>query len=246
MRILSTLLFLAATVGPTQGAVLLYNHNATFDLANAALDDLGLAYTQANASNFNTLLTGSTWDLVVLDLPSNLPDGGFASLISYIAGGGKALMSFWALQSHADLAAAFEVQQVSSFFDTPAVSFWDPDHPIFDGVAPLSTWGDNWSDDGDRLDPLGAAVALAGFATDPTTGEAAIVLGNNGMTLYNGFIWDNFSDQVNGRLLIANQIDFLLSQSSTTAIPEPSTYAMLGSGLLVVAVGARRRRTVHK
>jgi hypothetical protein len=108
----------------------------------------------------------------------------------------------------------------------------------------LTSWSDIWADDGDKLDPIGGALALAGFTAAPGAGEAAIILGNSGRTLYNGFLWDEIADAVNGTSLIANQIDYLLNPPG--GIPEPSTYMMLGSGLLIVAAAARRRQSDRK
>lgn len=211
-----------------------------------SLDWLGVSYTVAQQSNFDDLLTGSEWSLVILDMPSTTPSEGFGSLIEYIEGGGKAIMSYWGLQLDPALAAAFEVESVSSFESPSDVHPWDLAHPIFNspnpGIGSLTSWTDWWFDDGDRLNPVGSAVALAGFTTTSQSGQAAIVLGNNGRTLYNGFLWDSL-DGATGIPLIANQISFLLN-GEEEAIPEPATLFLLGPALLALGwAHARRGRT---
>jgi hypothetical protein len=240
----TALLICLSALSATAGNILLYDDNTNNQNAQAALADLGLAFTLANSGNFNTLLTGEAWNLVILDLPSTTPSGGFGDLITHISGGGKALMSFWNLQGEAALAAAFEVSVASSFSSPVDVSAWDGAHAIFNNpnliALPLSSWVDDWADDGDRLNALGTAVALAGFTGAPAAGEAAIVLGNGGRTLYNGFLWDEFGTDQNGRNLIGNQVVFLLD--GTSQVPEPSTFLLLSGGIGALFLLRRRVR----
>jgi len=218
-------------------SILAFDDNTSNGRAISALDSLGLAYTQAGSGNFNTLLTGATWDLVVLDIPSNEPDGGYGDLISYIGGGGRAIMSFWWLQEYPGLAAAFGVTQVSSFSSPQDVYRWDAAHPIFthpNAVGDLTSWTDNWADDGDKL-ALGAdlsAFAVAGFTVAPAVGEGAIIVGNQGRTIYNGFLFDELDNAVP---LIQNEILFALS-------PEPSSILLVCVGFGALGVAVRRRR----
>lgn len=212
--------------------ILLFDTNTNLQNAQTALNNLGLAYTVGNSTTFNGLLTGSSWDLVILDLPSTEPSSGFGDLINYIAGGGSAIMSYWNLDSQAALASAFETSVAADFF-TP-MDIYDWGHPIFSGVSTLTGWTNSWADDGDRLDPIGTATALGGFVPGAgTAGEAAIILGNSGRTIYNGWIFDEVTD-ANGIRLIENEISFLL------AVPEPGTVMLLSLGLAGLAW--RRKR----
>ncbi|MDO8585540.1 MAG: PEP-CTERM sorting domain-containing protein [Armatimonadota bacterium] len=220
----------------TQAApsVLVYDDNTAHQRAQNAITSLGIAYTRATGSTFSGLLTSQSWDLVVVDCPSNTP-GDWLPLINYVQGGGRALMSFWDLDNDTGygnpaLPGAFDVSVSASFGTPQTVYLWSSSHPVFqapNAIGNLTSWTDEWADDGDRLAlvPLRGASALAGYTATATEGQAAIVLGNSGRTIYNGFLWDELNDPA-GRSLIANEAAFLLG-----SVPEPSSILSLLCGL---------------
>jgi hypothetical protein len=228
-------LLVAAAPGKADAAsILVYDNNTSNQNVQDVLTSMGLAFTVGDAGTFNGQLTGGSWDLVIVDAPSTYPD--WTDLINYITGGGSVIASFWALDSEPALATAFGVSVATSLGPPQDVYAWDAGHPIFAGVSTLTSWSDQWADDGDKLNAAGA-ILLGGFAAAPGAGQGAIALGNGGRTIYNGFLFDEITD-ANGRLLIQNEIQFLLDAQ---AVPEPGTIGLLGLGLAAV-VAARRRQ----
>jgi len=230
---------LASTTIASAASILLYDENTSNDIPQQALSNLGMAYTVAGSGNFNSLLTtGGPWDLVIMDVPSTIPSGGFSALGTYIAGGGRAMLSYWDLDIDPSLASAFEASVASSFTTPQNVHSWNAGHPVWAGVGSLTSWNDIWGDNGDRLNATGSGVALGGFVPGAgTLNEAAIVLGNGGRTIVNGFLFDEIND-TNGVRLVENEIRFLLDG---TAVPEPGTLALFGISLAGLAAVRRRR-----
>lgn len=230
-----------ALAGPS---ILLYDNSADNLHARAALDSLSLSYTIATSPTFGTLLGGSTWDLVVVDCPSTTPPD-WTPLIDYVNGGGRAIMSFWDLDNDsgsgdAALPGAFDVSVSSSISSPQDVYRWETGHAVFNTpnlLGDLTGLSDGWADDGDRLNAINGAEALAGFTATATAGEAAIVLGNGGRTIYNGFLFDELISHE----IIANEVGYVLGGVPTVPVPGALLLGSFGAGL----VGwFRRRRTL--
>lgn len=187
----------AATAPGLCQSVLVYDHNSRSQTALSAVAGLGLTHTRGTSGDFTSLLGSQAWDLVIMDLPSNLPQGNWQSALEgHIASGGAAIHSHWQSSSlTAGLQGAFEISnpiahQTQSFYQ------WDGD-PLFSTPNEISgafdVWQDRWGTNGFRLTPTGSAYAAAGFTSNPSAGEAAIVIGNDGATIFNGFLFDDFA-----------------------------------------------------
>ncbi len=239
LRLVAALAFVLAAVGASAQNILVYDDTTDHHRAQNALASLGYTFSVGDAYSFDALLTGGTWDLVVVDCPST--DIYWDSLVSYIEGGGKAIMSYWALQTAPALATAFGVSPVTLFDLPQTVYVWDASSPVFttpNTLGDLTSWSDSWADDGHELGLLAGSTALAGFTSSPTADKAAIVLANSGRTIYNGFLFDELNDPA-GTQLIANEANLLLNGSS---VPEPSALALLIGGAIGGSLFLRRRR----
>ena len=176
--------------------ILVYDNNSIFSTALTAVLNLGFTPTVANSGNFVSLLTGSTWDLVVMDNPSTEPAGAWqTALINHINGGGAAIHSHWFSSSLTPaLQSAFEITTAGTH-QTVDFYRWSG-HPLFSSPESVpdifDVWSDVWGTNGFFLEPTGGAVAAAGNVPTPTPNQGAIVIGNGGRTIFNGFLFDDY------------------------------------------------------
>ncbi len=171
-----------------------------------ALNDLGINYYLTSYFDnpkhdyFNMLLNKYDWDMVIINNPSQAGlDNYLNEIESYVDSGGKLIMSYFNVDNDDThpLWAKLGFEYVSTFTNEPPVYIWDSDHPIFnqpfDYNAANFSYGNSFTDDGDRLSVLPNGIPLAGLTTTETTGEAIIVLRNDEQTLYNGYLIDEYT-----------------------------------------------------
>jgi PKD repeat protein len=126
----------------------------------------------------------------------------------------------------------------------PPVYEWDLGPPVFDFREQVPTAITSWLDyywdlgvDANRLTSSSPdTVEIAGFTVAPTAGEAAVVMGNEGRTLIDGFLWDDQYQDADGdglqdaTELVMNQILLIL------CVPLPDFSASVTSGNAPLAV----------
>ncbi len=166
--------------------ILVYDESIYSFAADAALNVSPSGTTVASASNFNSLLTSQSWDVVAVDCPGSIPLGGWTSLINHVDAGGTAILSFWDWDNNdgfgqAGLTTAFDVS-VSSSISWVGKTLTDTAvSPVFLGVTmPNSSWVNNKDDDGDQFTALAGAQGLAHIGTPATP---VLVRGNGGKTI---------------------------------------------------------------
>jgi hypothetical protein len=117
------------------------------------------------------------------------------------------------------LHVAYEASATADI-DAQPIYVWDASHEFVTTpytVPNMTVFSDMWDDKGDQLLPPGTAYAVSGDSTSQESGRAAIVVRNDGCTIYSGFLWDDFTSDENGdgvtdRVgLVANQMQYLLS-----------------------------------
>jgi PKD repeat protein len=167
------------------------NHSAMEGLSR-----LGMPFTRADMSDFNTLLTGQAWDAVVVEAPNSSPSvSGWTPLTSYVQSGGYVALDNWNSADCVDLYTAFGIQAGTNTNPLPVYQ-WDPENVLFttpQDVPDLLAWTDaSWTANAFPMTLTGAdAQALAGFAATPTAGQAALVRANRERTIINSFLWDD-------------------------------------------------------
>ncbi len=165
-----------------------------------ALNDLGLRFYLTGSSNyFNLSLNIGDWDLVVVDLAtygmSGTPEY-FEEIADYVSGGGRLVMSGYEVDTlpGSPLWPLLGFSFLQDMPDEALLYIWSHDHPIFttpnDYGATEFVPSGLYTDDGDLLTVHPNATPLAGYIHIPD--QAAIVVRNDGLTIYNGYLLDQF------------------------------------------------------
>ena len=163
-----------------------------------------------------------------------------AALATFVQGGGKAIVDSWFTPAGSDLTpfGATPTGDVNG----PAVSLTAFNGGIANPVVltnPVPPYADFST--GESLDPV-AGTAIDGTFFDPgnasgTDGEAAVVSGNAGRSIVNGFLNDTAGAK--GMQLYENEIGALLAPATA---PEPATLTLLGAGVVSLLGYSRLRR----
>jgi len=217
-----------ATSSKNVGQILVWENCNSFCLT-AALDGLGLSYQSfGDYGAFSTALAAADpgRDLAIVDEAATSQD--WAALIGFVNAGGRAILGFWDLDSAASLAAAFDATAVHDMFTPEPVHDWGGS-PLFDGLSsPISMVETGWDDDGDRLQPTANGVALAGLLPTPAANQAAVILGNSGLTILNGFLWDNAESAADAVRMASNEIELVLAAGRAPVAVSPTAATFVG------------------
>ncbi|HUU69891.1 MAG TPA: dockerin type I repeat-containing protein [Planctomycetota bacterium] len=199
--------------------IIMYERKVNSQHFAAALAELGLvAEDCATASDFYTALAAAnpadTLAILNCSSASITPD----TLITFIAAGGRVIFSWWDLDTEPGLTASFEAQVAADNRSPVPLYDWGGS-PFFDGLTSPLPFSDTWPDNGDYLTPIGGAFAVAGFVSAQTSGHAAIVIGNSGRTVLNGFLFDDVTQATDAIRLAKNEIAFLATTTAVTVSP---------------------------
>jgi PEP-CTERM motif len=200
------------------------------DCTPAALSSLGITPTTAsNEADFITKLNAGGWDLAILDVQDLPETGAQAALDSYVVGGGKAIYTDWTQNNGA--AAAFDAAFTGNTNQTSMT--------VSGGLAagitnPVTLSNPGWGVFSMGLSPLPGGSSSATFANS----DAAIVIGNGGHTIINGFLNDTIANPP-CQQLYENEISSVLGASP---VPEPTSLALLATGGLPFLGFLRRRK----
>jgi hypothetical protein len=191
-----------------------------------ALNELALDYyLTSDAPYLNLSLSLREWYLVIVDNPWPSIYEFYLDFDEYIQSGGRFLMSGYQVSSrpNSPLWSTLGFGFAGPSADSVPLYVWDESASIFNiphqyGAANFTPFTD-YGDEGDMLNVLGNATAIAGFSPTSQSGNASIVVRNDGMTVYNGYLIDEFSNDLDDSTyadnfeLWLNEIAFLLRPS---------------------------------
>ncbi len=222
--------------------ILLYVDSPVPSPFEIALLNLGFDYQRfTSASEFTSALNNANrdTDLVIVDQPGNFFTP--TSLVSFINGRGRALIQANTLAGSPALATALKVA-VDWRSNTPISVYEWGGSPLFEGLSgPLNRTEIGLDEDTQRLQVVPGGYAVAGFSAATTPGEAAIVVGNNGRTIVNGWWLAGIISGNDAVRLAENQILFLTGPvSATTPIIQiqPRSQTLLPGGSVHLDVRA--------
>lgn len=168
--------------------------NTFLDLALVSLGYPYTAYYDGDFEGFREDLNGASWDLVLFEDESLDGSGVFGDLAAYVTAGGRLVFSSWMADAPGarPLLDALEFSpEANDLPPADALYWWDAGHPIF--TSPNDVPGFSQPVEvglgicGQHGTPLGMAQALAGRSGTPQAGQAVLVLGNQGRTVFRGF-----------------------------------------------------------
>ena len=200
----------------TNAAILVYDSDCVSPWMypyTDVLTDMGLTFTQATSETaFRTQLQLQTWDLVIYNEYRYIPSSTtLDELEDHLDAGGKLIYSSWYNASH-DLFTKMNVGFNSAFTSPLDIHAWDSTHALFTVPNPIpSVLEPAWNTcgtEGRRLINNGG-VAVAGFTPVSAYGQAAVVVGASGNSIYMGEVPFAYN-QGTLQEFLENQIAFLI------------------------------------
>ncbi len=231
-----------------KGEVLFYVEN--YDLINPymapavdALNDLGIPfYITYTESYMNLSLYSQDWSLVILDSawPGIYPY--FDDFSAYLDTGGEMIVSWHMMNVYQTnpLYSKVGFEYSENYPDSQPFYIWTPNHGIFnypcDYGALNFTQGYDIGEEGDLMTVYDNATALAGLTESNQPGNATIVLGLNGHVLWNGYLIDQLTGDVDdstysdAQELWENEIGFMYYDRPVIDHPDDVTYMETETG----------------
>jgi hypothetical protein len=223
---------LPAIAGQVQAGLIVYYNDYSIgtDSMGQALVSLNGTHTTTNAtsiSDFTTKIATGDYDLGIFFLQNGSGvevSNAFAALATHISQGGLAIATDWT--RNATHSSAFQTGFIGGVNQT---SFTVLDPALGTGLTnPVTLTNRGWATFSTDLSASGGTVA-ARFAN--STG--AVVVGNGGRTIWNGFLSDTFINVSDGVQLYTNEINSVFASQPPAAVPEIDPAGM-GSVLAIV------------
>jgi hypothetical protein len=184
--------------------------------------------TATSQSDFNTKLASGLYEVAVFgEQDGSVFNASSAGLTAFLSGGGRVLGATWQSSPMAAFFGATRTSTNQTQISGSGALFAGVSSPL-SIINPATGWG---------VFSQGYSGAGTCYATWGN-GHCAAIAGNGGSTLLLGPLFDTYGDQAQGAQFVANALGVL---APTSAVPEPSTVALLGGGLTAL-LGLRLRR----
>ncbi len=220
--------------------ILVFNDNSSPSVFATALSNLNLPFqlfSSAQYANFSAAVATANPEasLVIVDSADDYFD--FTDVTTFANAGGRVLFSYWNLGSLPALTAAFQAV-TEGYFTTPLPVYNWSGSTLFNGVTTPLAFTDLVEIDGQLLQPTGAGAAVAGFVSSPAENEAAIIIGNSGQTILNGFLFGEITPVANAVQLAANEIQLITNAPPPFITTQPASQTISAGSSATFTVAA--------
>ncbi|MGO9115920.1 MAG: dockerin type I domain-containing protein [Thermoguttaceae bacterium] len=200
------------------------------DYFQTALTALGMKFvTYTDDSDFETALASANPSTTLAIVDNALYEDTFANVPAFINDGGAVVFESWYLEGLPSVASALGASVVSTYSTPLPVYDWGGSSLFAGLTSPINFQQYYYYYNGQFLQPAGNGVAVAGFQSTPAANQAALITGNSGRTILNGFLLDNVVSSKAAVQLAENEIEAAISNLSSP-VPITPTTATLHDG----------------
>ena len=227
--------------GGAAPTILLFQQSA-HNYFQSALTALGLSVTSfATEGDFDTALASANPATTLAIVDEGNVSISLTPASAFIAAGGHMIVEYWNLIALPSLATSLGATVNSSLLSPLPVYNWGGSSLFTGETNPMSFVETTYNVDGQLLQPTSGNTAVGGFISSPAANEAAIIVGNSGRTLLNGFLIDNSITSAAAIQFAENEIQALLPAAGTPITITPTTASFINgvwSGNITVTQAA--------